>query len=243
VWDAAREAVEFIDDQRQPLELAQVLMVLHDAACVLDRADLALGCARHAILALADRPGRHVLKDSASKESHVRLQTNAALAEVLALNNLGLGKEAMAAAEHAQTLPGYRVEPEHWMRSFMEQRLRSFRQLGRRSIYDAERTAERARECVPSDIVLVAGIDSHLADVYLVDRSPRSRRRASALVDRLLPIALGETDISPLRRVRLLRTAARTFADAGDQRVRDDLLRQCVTIIDAAGLAHQRSEL
>jgi hypothetical protein len=213
-----------------------MLMILHDAACILDRFDLALGYARRATLILDEH-----LNAGASDE-HIRLRTNAALAETLALNDLGLRQEALAVAERAKALPGYRVEPESWLRSFLEQRLRSLERTRRASIYDAEHTAEQARELVADDPILIAGVEARLAAVYLAQPSPRSVRRAQALVERLLPFAQRDGGGPPLRRVLALRTAARYFDQIGDCPTQADLLRRCMEIADAAGLAYQRTK-
>jgi hypothetical protein len=237
VWESGRAAAALIDERRQPLEAARVLMIVHDAACILNRFDLALGYARRAILILDEHPNPR------ASHEHIRLRTNAALAEALALNDLGLHHEALAVGEQAKTLPGYRVEPESWLRSFLEQRLRSLERTRRASIYDAERTAEQARELVADDPILIAGVDTRLADVYLAQPSPRSLRRAQALVERLVPFSQREAGEPPLRRVLALRTAAQYFNQTGDCTMRADLLCRCIEIADAAGLAHQRAKV
>jgi hypothetical protein len=237
VWDAARVAAALIDERLQPLEAAQILLILHDAACILNRFDLALRYARRAILILDEPPNPR------ASDERIRLRTNAAVAEALALNNLGLQQEALVVVERAKALPGYRVESESWLRSFLEQRLRSLERMRRASIYDAERTAEQARELVADDPILIAGVEARLADVYLAHPSPRSLRLAQALVERLLAFSQREGGTPPLRRVLALRTAARYFEQTGDCPMRADLLRRCMDLADAAGLAHQRTKV
>jgi hypothetical protein len=74
-----------IDPRRNPVGYAQVLVILHDCAQVLERADIALGCARKAIGIL-----QSIGTGTASADDPVRLHINARFAEVVSLNTLGL---------------------------------------------------------------------------------------------------------------------------------------------------------
>lgn len=239
VWDWGRYGVNRIDPRKYPVEHAQVLMFLHDTACVLDRADLALTYARRAILILDDA----TVSGKEARDRHMRMRVNAALAEVVALSNLGLLGDARDLAESAVRLPGYEFEPELWKRTFLEQRLKAATGIARSGIYQAEGLAEQAREIAPSDPALVAGIDARLVNAYVRQGSRRSLRKARTQVEELHTLAMRTTEVSPLRRVSLLRTIADFFHVTGDRSSRDETLRYCMTVVDLAGLTHKRSEL
>jgi hypothetical protein len=132
VWDRATGLAEVIDPLQSPVEYAQVLMYLHDAAQVFNRPDLSLRYARKAILVLSIIEGR-------VPQEAVRLRINALLAEAVSLNTLGLPVEAVAVIGQAGHTPGYRHEPESWLRSFLEQQLTAFVRSPRVSIYRAEK--------------------------------------------------------------------------------------------------------
>jgi hypothetical protein len=134
VWNAALRALDGVDATRHPVEHAQVLMFLHDAASVLNRQDLALGYARQATIVLAQNS-----TSTASRDYVVRFRINALAAEVVSLNNLGLRTDAMRLALRARQAPGYTLEPESWMRTFFEQQLSSMATLPRFSIIKQRR--------------------------------------------------------------------------------------------------------
>jgi hypothetical protein len=112
VWVRAAGLIKVVDVVRNPVEYAQALMFLHDAAQVFSRPDLALEYARKAVMALSN-PGTNRVS-----EVVVRLRINALLAEVVSLNTLGLSNEAMTVIDQASRSPGYEHEPEFWLRSF-----------------------------------------------------------------------------------------------------------------------------
>jgi hypothetical protein len=85
VWDTALHVLDGMDAKQYPVEYAQVLMFLYNAASVLNRQDLALGYARHATLVLAEHTA-----NGTSNDYLIRFRINALAAEVLSLNNLGL---------------------------------------------------------------------------------------------------------------------------------------------------------
>ncbi len=239
VWASARYAINRIDPEWYPIDYCQTLMFLHDAASVLDRQDLALGYARRARLVLTEdavyrAPDDHV----------TRLRINAAFAEVVSLNNLGLKSDAMNVALKARKMMGYAVEPAYWMRSFFEQQLSSTAALPRLSIYSAEKLADQACELVPADTALHAGIRGKLAEVYLAQGSLRSIRKARQTIECLALVAgTSNTAISPLRRVILLRTLMRIFHAVGDLASTDYWASEARTVAIAAGLKHQQAKL
>jgi hypothetical protein len=137
-------------------------MSLHDTAQVFGRSDIALGLARKAIGILQSAGS-----DISGEYGAIRLHINARFAEVVSLNTLRLRGEARVAIACAEPLPGYNREPETWLRSFLEEQLNAMTGFPRASIYEAERTADRALYLVPDDVILQAGITRRLMDIYL----------------------------------------------------------------------------
>jgi hypothetical protein len=119
VWRYARPLPERIDPRTLPVDHAQALMFLHDTAQVLGRADLALGFVRRALAVLPPE----ARGNATSAGGVTRLRINALLAEAVSLNTLRLRAEAFSVCGYAESLAGFRDEPETWLRSFLEQRL------------------------------------------------------------------------------------------------------------------------
>jgi transcriptional regulator with XRE-family HTH domain len=236
VWDRAARLAEVIDPLRNPLEYAQVLMYLHDAAQVFNRPDLSLGYARKAILALSSLEGR-------VQQAAVRLQINALLAEAVSLNTLGLTPEAMAIIGQAAHTPGYRYEPESWLRSFLEQQLTAFARSPRVSIYRAEKVTDLALNLVPSDGVIQAGIRRKLLDVCITHATARSRRKADELAVQLIGIASTDDYITPLRRAQILVTLHRYSRFINNVEEAAKFFSECMLVTKQANLFHQQQQL
>lgn len=147
--------------------------------------------ARKAILALSSPPG-------SVEQAAVRLRISALLAEAVSLNTLGLAPEAMMVMGHAAHTPGYRHEPESWLRSFPEQQLTAFARSPRVPIYQAEKVADLALDLVSADGVIQAGIRRRLLDVYITHATARSRRKADELAIQLIGITRSAAAACPL---------------------------------------------
>jgi hypothetical protein len=243
VWHYAQWLSVAIDPRRTPVGYAQVLMILHDTAQVLGRADIALGHARKAIGIMQSIGARSVGTGTSRADGAVRLHINARFAEVVSLNTLGLRGEAQVAIASAEPLRGYHSEPETWLRSFLEEQLKSATGFPRASIYEAERTADRALHLVPDDVILRAGVTRGLMDIYLARPTARNRRKAERLADLLWPVVNPASGISPLRRAQILRTLARYSRLMKDTARTAAIVSECLRVTADANLIHQRHEL
>jgi hypothetical protein len=237
VWEAAQRLVGRIGGG-QPVHHAQVLLFLHDAASVLDRHDLALGYARQAAFVVVTSAPRREDTDLLA-----RFHINAVAAEAVSLNNLGLHGQVLSLATKARRFRGFDIEPEHWQRTLIEERLKAMAGRGRFSIYEAEAVADQARALIPEGEGLQFGIISRLVDVYLAHRSERSMRRADALLDVMHRAAGSREALPPLRQIRILRSLAQYFRLVGDKQSEAEVLGQWQRIAEAANLAHQRAVL
>jgi hypothetical protein len=236
VWDRATGLAEVIDPLRNPVEYAQVLMYLHDAAQVFNRPDLSLEYARKAILALSTLQGR-------VQDAVVRLRINALLAEAVSLNTLGLAGDAMAVIGRAAHTPGYQHEPESWLRSFLEQQLTAFARSSRVSIYHAEKVTDLALNLVPADGVIQAGIRRRLLDVYITHATARSRRKADELAALLMGIASAADYMTPLRLAQMLVTLHRYSRSINDGEGAAKFFSECMLVTKQANLYHQQQQL
>ncbi|MBV6702755.1 hypothetical protein KV557_37620 [Kitasatospora aureofaciens] len=235
VWAYARQVVERIDATVFPIEFAQVLMFLHDAASVLGRHDLALQSARRALVALG---GSRTLTGG-SRDYAIRFRLNALLAETVTLNNFGLRDAAMAVAERAQNVPGCAsMEPEHWRRSFLEEQLKSMAAMPRSAISEAERKADEACCLAGERTQQRIGTESRLLDLYV---SRGSKGNARRLAERLA--GEDEHGLSPLYGVRLSRALARYYSSRSEPQAAVDALSRARTIALSADLKHQTDEI
>jgi hypothetical protein len=236
VWDRATGLAEVIDPLRNPVEYAQVLMYLHDAAQVFNRPDLSLGYARKAVLALSTLQGR-------VQDAVVRLRINALLAEAVSLNTLGLAGDAMAVIGRASHTPGYQHEPESWLRSFLEHQLTAFAHSPRVSIYHAEKVTDLALNLVPADGVIQAGIRRRLLDVYITHATARSRRKADELAVLLMGIASAADYMTPLLLAQILVTLHRYSRSINDGAGAAKFFSECMLVTKQANLYHQQQQL
>jgi transcriptional regulator with XRE-family HTH domain len=244
IWDLASQVVDRIHPRNQQLARVDTLMILHDAACVLDRADLALGYARQALDVLERDP-----VDARNQDRLESSKVHASRAEIVALNNLELPLAASKVAQRVEAiLPGFQADRAAWLPQLCSDRLSSLSRLEgvrRFPISEAENLRERAeREAQPSATMQVL-LDNALARAFLAHGTARSLRKALPLVERGLQRAENPTEpLGPLHRAMLLRTAARyEWKIGGTTATWSRLLRACLELVDSAGLTHQRAEL
>ncbi|WP_280862068.1 hypothetical protein [Streptomyces sp. SAI-144] len=231
VWASVRQMVDRVDPGVCPIEFCQLLMFLHDAASVLNRHDLALWAARRALASLAG--GR------ASGHFAERFRLNALLAEVVTLNNLRLRDEGMAVVDRAQKAIGYaEIEPEHWKRSFLEERLKLMTSIPRSSIWDAERIADESCCLAEGATQQRIGTHSRLLDLYVVRESKGNARR---LAERLQGEELRH--LRPQYGVRLARCLARYYRARSELEAAWQALSSARTIAISANLVHQAEEI
>jgi predicted transcriptional regulator len=234
VWESARQVIRRIDPIGFPVEYAQILMFLHDAASVMNRHDLALQSAGQALLALKGTSAR-----GSSEDYLERLRINAVLAQVVTLNNLGLPGDAQEVVIRAKGLPGYRIESEHWRRSLREQQLKSMASTPRISkILHAERVADEALALAGNRLSQQVGVQSHLLNVYTAHES---MRKAARIMNQLAEV--NENDLQPLYRIRMLRALARYRQAVGDCRSAEKLLLRGEGIALSADFVHQEEEI
>lgn len=243
LWEAAGQILERVHPRQQALDRFEVLMLLHDAACVLNRPALALGYARQALVLLDQDP-----PTAAAGERFDQARVHAHRAEIVALNNLGLPGSALDVAERVeQELPGFAAATALWLPQLAGDQLSSYGRLPGHQIVigDAEGFRHAAERYVEPRSTMAAMLDNGLARAYLTHGSTRSLRRAEALIETGRGRAEdGALPLGPLHRALLLRTAARyELCTRGSTEIWAELLGRCLTFVDEVGLTHQRAEL
>ncbi|MGH3185695.1 MAG: hypothetical protein ACRDPY_00675 [Streptosporangiaceae bacterium] len=238
VWSLAAPLAKAIDPMRTPVEYTQALMFLHDTAQVWDRHDQALGHARRALVALScgDIPKRQ-------RDEAAQLRVTAMHAEAVSLNTLGLNAQALATIRQATGFLRGSYEPKVWTRSLLEQELTALASVPRMSIYQAETMADRALSLTTANAIAQVATEYRLLNIYISHASPRSLRKASQLAARLRLAAATLDNLTPLRRVQVLRALYRhSRTVAGHAAMSADLV-ECMKVTREANLFHQHREL
>lgn len=138
VRDGAAALIPFLPPSHYPASLAQACLYLHDAQCVLDRADDALRYAKLARLVLED-PGR--FEPGFNREQFDNLEINAVRGEGVALHNLGLDRIAQDYYTLACATPAYRNQRNFWGPLVGRDMLTALVQIPRFGYREAQRIA------------------------------------------------------------------------------------------------------
>jgi hypothetical protein len=246
LWRHGQAALDRFPAVTDPLAYTQLLLYLHEAACVLDRADLALDYARQAQLVLRQAYLAHDRQDAGTW-----LLAGAARAEVVALNNLGLVEAAQQCALHVEqkVLAGELVRAS-WLPHLYRDRLTSLRKLHRFAVSEAEILYDRAGALLKgADRAAAVLLDERHAGALLAHGTQRSLRKAEPLVERAVQaVSAGSgrenaPQLGALHRAQVWRTAARFAWQTGDRARWAVCLRRCLRMVAGAGLAHQRRQL
>ena len=244
LWEASSYAVSMISPSAHPAAFAEGLMLLHDAACILNRADIALLCAQRALVALKESSG-----DRRTRERVEWLKVNAALAETVALNNLGNPAAAAVVAQDIEEHSyGYQAERRFWALHVKTDRLSSLgRMVGghRFSVSEAFSLYDQARAELNDSPLGGTLLDNAFARALIAHGEATSLKKAEHFVERGVQQARSSAELlGPLHRAILLRTAARyAFRTSGNSPEWRRLVAECRAIVDSARLSHQQSEL
>jgi hypothetical protein len=163
-------------------------------------------------------------------------------AEAVSLNTLGLNAQALATIRQAAGPLRRSYDPEVWTRSLLEQELTALAAVPRISIYQAETTADRALSLTTTNTIAQVAAEYRLLNTYTAHASPRSLRKGSQLAARLRVAAATLNNLTPLRRVQILRALYRHSRATADSAAMSDLV-QCMKVTREANLLHQRREL
>jgi hypothetical protein len=138
VRDGAAALIPFLPPEDYPASLAQACLYLHDAQCVLDRADDALRYAKLARLVLGESDR---FEPGFNREQFDYLEINAVRGEGVALHNLGLDGEAQNYYTLARATPAYRNARDFWGPLVGRDMLNAMVQIPRFGYREAQRLA------------------------------------------------------------------------------------------------------
>lgn len=248
IVDQGSVLLAYLDPSVRALDRAQVLLYLHDAELVLNRADLALAHAHEAVAVLEhDGPGR---ADAQGHGERDRLQVLAAKAVIVALNNLELGDRSLEYAFRLEGLKGFRTNLAEWLPYVATDKLTALRKTQRFTVRDARRIHDQAKRRAPNGHAQVM-LDDRLAKVLLQYAQRRGRasphkgalREARPLIDRCQRAAESGTDLGLVHQTTIWRTVAGFGWVSGDRERWADAVRRCFLLTEAAGLSHERAQL
>lgn len=244
LWEASSYAVALISPSGFPTAFAEALMLLHDAACILNRADVALLCAHRATIALQEASD-----DRRTRDRREWLNVSAARAETVALNHLGHPAAALAVSLEIEVhSPGYRAHSRYWALHVKTDQLSAYgRMAGGRQFDARDARATYAQARAESDVSQIGAtlLDNAFARALIAHGGGRSLKEAEPLVELGIRAARSSAAaLGPLHRAILLRTAARfAFRMAGDGAESRALLAECRAIVQAARLKQQLAQL
>jgi len=138
VRDGAAALIPCLPPESYPASFAQACLYLHDAQCVLDRADDALRYAKLARLVL-EAPGR--FEPGFNREQFEHLEINAVRGEGVALHNLGLDHKAQDYYTLARASPAYHNAWNFWGPIVGRDMLNALVQIPRFGYREAQRLA------------------------------------------------------------------------------------------------------
>jgi tetratricopeptide (TPR) repeat protein len=237
----SRQMVETWDPRREPLACVEAALLLHDAACVLNRPSEALYYARWAQAVLAPLDARAGLGEDQSRFDHYRV--NVWVAEAVAYHNLGLYQPEAAAymqaeAAVAEVIPTARG---FWVPHLARGEINALRDRPRFTLSEVAGLARQARAVCerrddPGDRLLLLLLSEAEGRAYL-------RYGSLAKAGRVLRRTLETLDQVPasgaLHHVMVLKTVARWRWAVGDRTEWMHFMALTLRTAITAGLAHQ----
>lgn len=231
---AAADVAAQLLPARHPASYAQTCLYIHDAQCVLDRADDALYYAKLARLVLEVTDGEAGFARPQVNDLYI----NAVRGEAVAYHNLGLDRLVPALADEAEATPAYHDAGDFWQPLVSRDRLNALVNIPRFGLRAARRVAEASLavcERTGDGFTRFLVQESWLRS--LVQRGAlKAAHRLLAETQDLLPRL---PQAGPLHRALLYRTAANLARQAGDQAGWRQNVRDFAILTRQAGLKHQ----
>lgn len=239
VRDASFNLLTHLSPQYFPPAYAQICLYLHDAQCVLDRADDALRYAKLARLVLenSDEPAPGFDRPAVDN-----LYINAVRGEMIAYHNLGLRREMPRLFEEARSTSAFRNAGQFWKPLVGRDMLNSMARTPRFSIRAARRLANE-----------IQGICEQKGDGFtlLLVRESYARcliqqaewKQASRVIREELERLPALPHYGPLHHSLLLKSSAQAAWEQGDQEQWKQQMGLAVALMQQAGLKHQLREL
>jgi len=235
VRDAAAGLLPQLSPQIYPASFAQTCLYIHDAQCVLDRADNALRYAKLARLVLETLD---VFEPGFSKEQTDFLEINAVRGEAIAYHNLGLDRKVPDLYQRICATSAYRNVREFWAPLAGRDLLNAAVEIPRYSIRKAKALAqeiEKICERKGDEFTLMLVRESCLR--WLIQRQKWKQ------AEQIFRSELGRLPHLPhvgyLHRALLLKSGSLLAWKRGDTSGWRQLVRETLTLMQQAGLKHK----
>lgn len=239
VRDAAASLLPRLSPNIYPASFAQTCLYLHDAQCVLDRADDAL---RYAKLARLVFENLDVFENGFRREQVDDLEINAIRGEAVAYHNLGLDREVPRIHARARSTSAYQNAGEFWKPLVGRDLLNAMARTPRFSIRKANKLAheiETICERKGDEITLLMVRESWLRCLIQREKWKLARRVFREEVERLPRLPY----VGSLHRAILLKSGAQLAWKLGDMSTWQHRLKEALQLMHQAGLKHQMRQM
>ena len=239
VRDAAISLIPRLSPDSYPASLAQACMYLHDAQCILDRADDAL---RYASLARIVLENSDYLEESFYKEEVDNIEINAIRGQGVAYHNLGLDRQAQLFYLNARMTTAYRNSSDFWEPVVGRDLLNAMSPLPRFSLRAARKIYRGIRKkCVYRDdefSLFLAG-ESWLRCLILREHWQEAQRVFHEEIVRIPHLP----NVGPLHRALLMKSGAELAWKLNDLPTWREMINEAIILMHHAGLNHQMRTL
>jgi hypothetical protein len=231
----AANLLQRLSPSAYPASYAQTCLYLHDAQCIMDRADDALRYAKLARLVLENLD---VYESGFSREQVDNLKINAIRGEAVAYNNLGLHREVVYLHTQACASSAYRNAGEFWKPLVGRDLLNAMVQLPRFGIREANKLAreiESVCERKADAFTLLLVRESWLRCLIQREKWKQANRVFRNELDRLPRLPY----VGALHRALLLKSGAQLAWGLGDRTSWRKRIHDALLLMHQAGLMHQ----
>jgi hypothetical protein len=214
-------------------------MYLHDAQCVLDRADDALRWSKIAALVLENI---EQLEDGIEREYADNLYINTVRGQAVAYNNLGLYRRVPEIVERARHTNAYRNANDFWMPLVGRDTLTNLSRTPRFSIRQARRIArEIENQCERKGDIFTFFLARESLLRCLIQHE--EWKPAHKLVEEEISLLPHLPYVGNLHRALLFKTQALLAWHSGDRQLWKVHVMDALRLMRLAGLTHQYREV
>lgn len=233
--NAARTLLPQISPQLFPASYVQTCLYLHDAQCVLDRADEALKYAKIANLIFNVMD---VYEDGFEKEQIDDLRINALRGEAIAYHNLGLDVRIPDIIGQIHHSSAFKNRRSFWTPLVGRDLLNSLALIPRFSIREAKQIAHQNKafsEKYGDQLTYVLSQESWLRCLVEKGKLKDAQKVYRELAEQIPTIS----HIGSLHKSLLLKSGAKLAWEMGDKKSWFERISQALQIMHQAGLIHQ----
>ncbi|MFC1878686.1 hypothetical protein ACFLZW_02120 [Chloroflexota bacterium] len=239
VRNAAASLLPSLSPTIYPASFAQTCLYLHDAQCVLNRADDAL---RYAKLARLVLESQDVHESGFNRKQVADLEINAIRGEAVAYHNLGLDREVPRLNAHACTTTAYRESGEFWRPLVGRDMLNAMVQIPRFRIREAKKLAGEIRnicERKGDEFTLLLVNESWLRCLIRREKWKQAQRVYEDELERFERLA----QVGYLHQALLLKSGAWLAWQLKDITTWERRIGDTLTLMHRAGLEHQLDQV